>query len=170
MSLFLFFFSLFMGYMMGDSIPAHAFEGVLENIPDPSNSDVFGMFSAIFTNNLIASLMFVLSGLLLGIPPLLFIVFNGFFVGWIAFAAAKEVGLGFVILTLIPHGFIEIPTISFSAAMGVGFAYQLIQKLQKRDGLQAYAMNTIIVFVTRIMPFLIISAMIETGLIYVIGV
>ena len=169
LSLFMFIFGTAMGYSMGDEIPASVFEGVLSNIPDPSQASDLELFSAILTNNVIASFIFMASGVLVGVPPLLFMALNGFFVGWISYSAASELGLGFVLLTLLPHGIIEIPAITLSAAMGVGLGYHIINRLRRGEGLQRYVMDSLNVFITRIVPMLIVAALIETGLIIFLG-
>ena len=169
LSLFLFMFGTSMGYSMGDEIPASVFEGVLSNIPDPSEASDLELFSAILTNNVVASFIFMASGVLVGVPPLLFMALNGFFVGWIAYSAASQLGLGFVLLTLLPHGVIEIPAITLSAAMGVGLGYHIINKIRRGEGLQRYVMDSLNVFITRIVPMLIVAALIETGLIMFLG-
>jgi stage II sporulation protein M len=84
LSLMMFLFSTIIGYYLGDSVDPSVFEGVLSNIPNPSETDFLGLLSAIIINNITASLIFVVSGLIIGVPPLLFMAFNGFFVGWIA--------------------------------------------------------------------------------------
>jgi stage II sporulation protein M len=169
LSLFLFTFSTFMGYSMGDEIPYSVFEDVLSGLPDASESSYLELFSAILANNVVASFIFLASGVVVGVPPLLFMALNGFFVGWIAYSAATEVGLGFVLMTLLPHGVIEIPAIALCAAMGVGLGYQVIYKLRRREGLQRYVVDSLNVFITRIIPLLILAAFIETGLIMVYG-
>jgi len=167
LSLFLFIFSTFMGYSMGEDIPASVFEGVLSNIPDPTEATSFEMFIAILSNNVLASFIFLASGIVVGVPPLLFIIVNGFFVGWISYSVASELGLGYVVSSLLPHGIIEIPAITLCAAMGVGLGYQLINKLRRIGGLQAYVQESLSLFVRRIVPLLIVAAIIETGLIAV---
>jgi len=188
LSLFLFIFSTFMGYSMGEDIPASVFEGVLSNIPDPTESTSLEMFTAILSNNLLASFLFLASGIVVGIPPLMFIIVNGFFVGWVSYSVvpplmfiivngffvgwvsysvASELGLGFVVSTLLPHGIIEIPAITLCAAMGVGLGYQLINRLRRIGGLQRYVQDSLSLFVKRIVPLLIVAAVIETALIAV---
>jgi len=124
------------------------------------------MFLAILYNNVLASFIFMASGLFIGIPPLMFMAFNGFFVGYVAFNAAQVQGLSFVFATLLPHGVVEIPTIVLCAAMGVGFGYKIIHKLMRRDGLGEYVVESIKVFIKRIIPLLVLAAGIETALIY----
>lgn len=165
LSLFLFIFSMFMGYAMGDEIPASVFEGVLSDLPDPAEASDIELFSAILTNNVMAGFIFVASGVLVGVPSLLSLIFNGFYVGWVAYSAASELGIGFVLMTILPHGVIEIPVITLCTAMGVGLGYQIVNKLRRREGLQRYVTDTLNVFITRIVPLLILAAAIETGLI-----
>jgi len=161
-----FIYSIFMGYALGDQIQPQSFEGVLSNIPDPVDSTSLEMFTAILYNNITASLIFLVSGLFIGIPPLMFMAFNGFFVGYIAFNAAKVQGLAFVFATILPHGVIEIPAINLCAAMGVGLGYSIIHRLMRREGLQKYMIETGKVFIKRIIPLLVLAAGIETALIY----
>lgn len=165
LSLIMFIFSTIIGFYLGDSVDPSVFEGILSNIPDPSETDFLGLLSAIVINNITASLVFIVSGLVIAVPPLLFMAFNGFFVGWIAYSASKELGLLLVALTILPHGIIEIPTITFSAAMGMGLGYQLIHQLRKRGSLKHYIVDSANMFIRRIIPLLIIAAIIETILI-----
>jgi uncharacterized membrane protein SpoIIM required for sporulation len=68
---------------------------------------------------------------------------------------------------MLPHGIIEIPTITFSAAMGMGLGYQLIHQLRKKGGIKEYLLDSANLFIKRIVPFLVIAAIIETYLIMV---
>lgn len=154
-----------MGYFMGDQISPDIFEGLFSNIPDPAESTDLEMFTAIVINNVVASFLFLVSGFLLGLPPLLFIIMNGFIVGWISFSAVKEIGVAFLLITLLPHGIIEIPVISLSAAMGVGIGYKIINRIRRENGVRSYFAESLRLFVTRIIPLLIAAALIETFLI-----
>jgi stage II sporulation protein M len=167
LNLLMFSFSILTGYYLGDNVNPNVFEGVLSNIPDPSETDFLGLLSAISINNITASLLFIISGLIIGIPPLLFIAFNGFFIGWITYSVSREMGLIFVVATMLPHGIIEIPTITFSAAMGMGLGYQIIHQLRKKGGIKEYLLDSANLFIKRIVPFLVIAAIIETYLIMV---
>jgi len=155
-----------MGYILGDQISPQSFEGLLSNIPDPSKASNIEMFTAIVYNNVLASFIFLASGFFLGIPPLMFMAFNGFFVGYVAFNAAKIQGLGFVFATILPHGVIEIPAIILCSSMGVGLGYQIIHRLMKREGIRNYVVESIKVYFKRIVPLLVLAAGIETALIY----
>lgn len=124
------------------------------------------MFTAILSNNVMASFLFVLSGFLVGIPPLIFMAFNGFFIGYISWNAAQAQGLLFVFATILPHGIVEIPTILLCAAMGMGLGFEIINSLFKRGKIVKYGRQTVSVFIKRIVPLLVFAAGIETALIY----
>ncbi|HHL41834.1 MAG TPA: stage II sporulation protein M [Candidatus Bathyarchaeota archaeon] len=162
----IFIYSIFIGYSIAPDVSPQSFEGVLSNIPDPVDSTSFEMFLAILYNNVFASFLFMLSGVFLGLPPLMFMAFNGFFVGYVSYNAAQIQGIGFVLATILPHGIIEIPAIVLCGTMGVGLGYQLIFKLMRREGLQKYATESLMIFLKRIIPLLVLAAGIETALIY----
>ena len=161
-----FLFSIFIGYALGDETSAQSFEGVLSNIPNPTESTSIEMFAAILSNNIVATSLFMVSGLLGGIPPLMFMAFNGFFIGYITWNVSQVQGLAFVFATILPHGIIEIPTILLSASMGVGLGYSIIHRLLRREGLKKYVITSLSIFVMRVIPLLVVSAGIETALIY----
>ena len=163
--MFVFMFSLFMGFLLGDKVPMSLLEGLLSNIPDPGVSTSLEMFAAIFTNNLIACLLFLLSGVFLGVPPLMFLVFNGFIVGWVSYLAASEQSLLYVVLALAPHGVIEIPTITLCASMGAGLGYMIFNWFRRAPGLQPYLVESLMVFAKKVVPLLALAAAIETALI-----
>jgi len=142
------------------------FEGILNNIPNPTDSTFYEMLTSILYNNIIASFIFLSSGIIVGIPPLIAVAFNGFFIGYVAFNTTQSQGIVFTLATILPHGIIEIPTIILSAAMGVGIGYQIIFRLMKREGLYQYVLKSLSVFVKRVIPLLFIAAFIETILIY----
>ncbi len=166
MSSLVFVFSIFIGYALGGETSAQSFEGVLSNIPDPTESSSLEMFAAILSNNVVASFLFMASGIVGGVPPLMFMAFNGFFIGYISWNAAQVQGLAFVFATILPHGIVEIPTILLSASMGVGLGYSVIHRLLRREGLQKYVTTSLSIFIKRIIPLLVFAAGVETALIY----
>lgn len=161
-------FSIFMGYTLGDQMSPKAFEEALSNLPDPNQLNSLELFAAIVYNNVLASFIFIVSGFLLGIPPMIFIVINGLLIGYVVSNTPQ--GIGFVLATILPHGIIEIPVINLSAAMGVGLGYKIIHRFMRRKGLQEYITETLKVFIKRIVPLLVLAAGIETALAYLLRV
>jgi len=158
---FLFTFSLVMGYFLGPEISETLLDELLGGFPDPSNMGIFDLFGFIILNNLSKSLIFMLAGFILGIPPLLFVVLNGFFIGWVAYSFGADYGLGFVMVALIPHGIIEIPAILLSMAVGMGLGFQLVNKLRGRGSIGDDIRNALGLFIWRIAPMLILAAVLE---------
>ena len=142
-----------MGYSLGRDVQPWVFEDVLSHLPDPRRASGLDVFLGILSNNVVACIIFLASGLVLGIPPLLFMALNGFYVGYVAFNAAHQKGIGFVLASLLPHGVIEIPAIVLCSAMGVGLGYTLLQRLFKSVDLQGYLIESIRVFVFRTVSY-----------------
>ena len=78
----------------------------------------------IFTQNLIASLIAMLGGVVLGITAFVVIFFNGFIVGYVVLnllALKGNAGSNALLLVagLVPHGIFEIPAFLLAAAIGL---------------------------------------------------
>ncbi|WP_435359775.1 stage II sporulation protein M [Haloarchaeobius sp. DFWS5] len=92
----------------------------------------------VFLNNARVFLLFALApvtivGVLLTLAGLLF---NGLLVGYVAAAAAAQVGVGFVLLALIPHGIIELPALFLGSAIGFRIvAVPVLYLLDRRERL-----------------------------------
>ncbi len=157
----LFTLSLGMGYLLGNTFPGSALESLVGTLPDVSNMSLFDLFAFVVANNASKSLLFMLLGLLGGIPPLLFVVLNGFFVGWVAWSLSSTSSLTYVVAGLTPHGIIEIPTILLSMAMGMALGYALLNKLRGRGGFGMEVRYALFLFINRIIPLLILAAIIE---------
>jgi stage II sporulation protein M len=89
---------------------------------------------------------------------------NGFLLGNFTYAFALENSLAFTVTALTPHGIVEIPTILLSSAAGMWLGYQLINRLRGRGSLRAEFVLALRLFVTRIIPLLLLSAIIEVTL------
>jgi stage II sporulation protein M len=78
----------------------------------------------IFKQNLRASLLSWLGGVILGIAPALTILTNGFILGYLptyllTHSPEPGKGAGVLILALLPHGIIELPAFLLSAILGM---------------------------------------------------
>lgn len=91
-------------------------------IEQMTNTGWWGQFMIIFTNNLKATAVIILSGLFLPILPLLMgIMPNGFMIGLMVgfFETEKLLRKSIFFLSLLPHGFFELPAILLSATVGM---------------------------------------------------
>lgn len=163
-SAFLFTFSFVMGFYLGEDLDPSALEELAGVFPDIENTSILGLFAFIVINNIGKSLLFMLLGLILSVPPTLFVIINGFFIGWLTYSVSLERDLGFVILALLPHGIVEVPAILMSMSMGMGLGYQVINKIRGLPGLGEEWRNAWSLYLWRIAPLLIIAAILEVTL------
>ena len=157
-------FSLVVGYNMGDNISSSVMEELMGALPNLEGWDMTMIFLFIVFNNVTKSFLWMVLGLVGSFPPLYFSIMNGFLLGNFTYAFALENSLAFTVTALFPHGIIEIPTILLSSAAGMGLGYQLINRLRGRGSLRTEFILALRLFVTRIIPLLLISAIIEVTL------
>jgi len=126
------------------------------------------LFIFILLNNLQTSLMGLIFGALFGIAPILVVIFNGYVLGFIANKTVSVAGYS-VLLRLLPHGIFEIPALILSLGLGLRLGMFIFKKAGKRKKEFFYSLeNSLKVFLYVILPLLIIAALIETSLIFLL--
>jgi stage II sporulation protein M len=150
-----------MGYLVGESASGTILEDLLGSFPDFSNMSTIQVFGFVVLNNSFKGLLFMLGGVLAGLPSLFFIVFNGFFIGWLSYIVGSERGLIFVLAALLPHGIIETPAIILSMTMGVSIGYEFINRIRGGGNLRREISLAIGLYIRRIIPLLVLAAVIE---------
>jgi stage II sporulation protein M len=163
--LFGFGFSMFAGYYLGESISFDLFESIMEGFPDVADFDFLQILFTLVYHNVTASLLWMVLGVLGGLPSLFFAVFNGFVAGYISYVAALSIGVGGVVATLLPHGVFELPAVLLSSAAGLGLGYALINRLRGRGSLRAEFVKALRLFITKVFPLFVIAGTIESILI-----
>lgn len=163
--LFLFASSLTMSFYLGDKIPDEMPEEIEAMLQYLEQLNIPMIFLFILFNNLFNCFIWMVLGVFVGLPPLYFIVRNGFVVGRVSYITSLSIGLPLTVAILIPHGIIEIPTVLLSAAAGMGLGYQLINRLRGRGSLRAEFGKALRLFIWRIAPLLLIAAAVEIMLI-----
>lgn len=162
---FVFFGSLVAGYISAPDFPSMAdtlresfssrFEPLLAMNP-------FYIMLAIFLNNAFVSLLFLMLGLALGVLPVLFIAFNGYLVGVIAYLVAQERGLLFILLALLPHGILELPMVFLAAGIGLRLGHQVFSALIGRPTqIKREIKDGLMFYFHWILPLLFVAAVIE---------
>ncbi|MBE0521198.1 MAG: stage II sporulation protein M [Candidatus Methanoperedenaceae archaeon] len=154
--------------------------GVFASIRDPESSlkyfeafgesfgwikdlDPLAIMMIIFLNNALKSLVALVLGIGLGIIPVVFISVNGIMLGMIADLVFREMGAAFVLAALLPHGIIEIPMILLSAGIGLRLGHIMYLSLKgERTDLKNELKQGIGFFMRRIVPLLLLAAVIET--------
>jgi len=116
----------------------------------------------IFINNAIKALGVVFFGILLGLPPLLFIGLNGFIIGGFGSALKSVKGLGYVVASLVPHGVIEIPMILLATALGLTVGMESLKWLVRRESrVKLQLLDCLKVYLKWVLPGLAVAAIIE---------
>jgi stage II sporulation protein M len=119
--------------------------------------------AAIFFNNSLKTLVVILLGPLLGIAPVIFLVINGAILGAVMPVAAASRGLWPSIMTIAPHGILELPGIILGTSIGLRLGAHAWRRLRDKadktlvselgDGLRIYF--------STILPLLLIAAAVE---------
>jgi stage II sporulation protein M len=145
----IFFGSLLMGYASAASFP-HMADNLMKEFssrfaPLRTMSSIY-ILIAIFLNNTFVSL-----------------VSNGYFVGMVSYLVGQQKGFIFILLALLPHGVVELPTIFLSASIGLRLGHHMFLSLIGRPTkVRGEIKKGLKFYFTLIMPFLFIAAMIET--------
>jgi len=115
----------------------------------------------IFQNNLGSAFASMLFGIVLGVVPAFNALANGFILGYVFDRAAAVGGLG-VIWYLVPHGIFELPAIFISLGLGVKMGTFIFAKKGNRiKEFRRRFWSSLKVFLTVVLPLLIIAAIIE---------
>jgi stage II sporulation protein M len=160
----IFFVSLLLGTLIGRNT-VEGLMGQLGAILEPlalTGKLTMLLFLIIFINNAIKALGIIFLGILLGLPPLLFIVLNGFILGGLGSALESVNGWKYVMASFVPHGVIEIPLILLAAALGFTVGMESLKWLVRRESqVKLQLSNGLKVYVRWILPGLAVAAIIE---------
>jgi len=119
--------------------------------------------AAIFLNNTIKTLLAILLGTLFGLLPAFFLVVNGAALGAVLSMSTRSRGLWVSLLSVVPHGVIELPAVFLGTAIGIMMGMMIMRKLTAKSdakigGELGHAMKF---FVTLIVPLLFVAALVE---------
>jgi stage II sporulation protein M len=141
-----------------------AFRIATEPYTDQSGGVVF-LF--ILLNNVIATILMLLLGMVFGVLPVVGVVSNGLLLGVLWRQAAKIAGYGQAALSILPHGIFEIPALLLAASYGLWLGMAAIQRargLRDRD-IRGQVKHALRRDAEIILPLLVIAAVIETALV-----
>ena len=140
---------------------------IKEIIEKTSDLDYIEMIWFIFSNNVTSSLFALFLGLFFGIFPLFNSLFNGTLLGYVYSKAIVFEGY-FVIWRLFPHGIFELPAVFISLGLGLHLGVALFGK-NKRETIIERSKKSLRVFLSVIVPLLILAALIESTFIFFVG-
>jgi len=160
----IFFITLVLGVLVGQSTAEgliRQFDGILQPLASMGNLSPL-LFLIIFINNAIKALGLVFLGILLGVPPVLFIGLNGFIIGGFSSALESINGWRYVVASFVPHGVIEIPVILLATALGLTLGMESLKWLVRRDSrVKLQLSDCLKVYLKVILPGLAAAAIIE---------
>ena len=125
------------------------------------------MTNFIFWNNLQSSFFGMIFGVLLGIFSAAVALVNGYVLGFVSKIVVIEAGFS-SLWTLFPHGIFELPAIFISFGMGIKFGTFIFYK-EKLKSFNKFFINSLRVFIFIVLPLLIIAAIIEGSLIFILN-
>lgn len=159
-----FFVSLVVGALVGQNTIEELmrqFGAVLEPLASTGNLSIL-LFLIVFINNAVKALGLVLLGILLGLPPLLFIGLNGFILGGLGSVLESAKGWTYVMASFVPHGVIEIPVILLAAALGLTVGMESLKWLLRRESrVRSQLSGCLKVYLRWVLPALAVAAIIE---------
>jgi len=117
------------------------------------------MISFIFFNNFKSSLAGMIFGVFLGIFPIIVSLFNGYILGFVLNESVKANGI-FILWKLLPHGIFELPAVFISLGLGLKMGTKILFN-KKKGELKKNFYESLRVFLSVIVPLLIIAAIIE---------
>lgn len=166
LSLFIFILSVLIGYSFAEHFPtetAQYMEDAKTFFSSIEQETQWQLFLSIFGNNVHAMLTIVALGIFAGIFSIIFLFFNGFLIGMIAFVFTSAAPWQVFALGILPHGIIEIPCMLLSAAIGFRIGKTSLKKLAfKKENVTQELAQGIKFSVTVIVPLLLTAALIET--------
>jgi stage II sporulation protein M len=159
-----FFVSLVLGTLIAQNTDLEVIRqlgGIVERFARTGNPSIL-LFLIIFINNAIKALGLVFLGILLGLPPLLFIGLNGFILGGFSSAFESVKGWRYVIASFVPHGVIEIPVVLLATALGLTVGMESLKWLVRRESrVKLQLSDCLKVYLRWILPGLAVAAIIE---------
>jgi stage II sporulation protein M len=148
--------------IIGFFIPAPDFiskivsDYVKEIVKETSGLSLPQLISFIFFNNTKSSFFGLALGTFFGVFPMIFSIFNGYLLGFVAAESVKVNGI-IILWKLLPHGIFELPAVFVSLGLGIKLGFRILDKKNlKRNFIESSR-----VFLLVIIPLLLIAAVIE---------
>src|SRR5262245_30986841 len=122
--------------------------------------------AAIFLNNALKTVVAMILGCLFGVVPSFLLFANGAALGLVFSISAQSRGLWLSVLSIVPHGVLELPAVFFGSSIGLMLgnhvARSIFRKTQTSLGVELVC--SLRFFCTVIVPLLLIAAFVEAFL------
>ena len=119
--------------------------------------------AAIFVNNTVKTLAVILLGTLLGVIPAFFLVVNGAALGVVWSLSSETRGVWVSVLSLLPHGMLELPAVFLGTAIGIMMGASIARKLfaTSTSKIGTEIAHALKFFCAVIVPLLFVAAFVE---------
>jgi stage II sporulation protein M len=119
--------------------------------------------AAIFLNNALKTLLAILLGPALGIMPAIFLLANGAALGVALSLSIQTRGLVASLLSIVPHGVLELPAVFLGTSTGVMLGIQTLKRFTGRSetNFSAELGRALKYYCTVILPLLFLAALVE---------
>ncbi|HEX77627.1 MAG TPA: hypothetical protein G4O03_04360 [Dehalococcoidia bacterium] len=154
--------ALALGTRMASGVSADTVEGLNQLLGLMESLGPLVLLLVIFLNNAIKTLGAIVLGIALGLPPLVFIIVNGFVIGVLAAGLKSVAGYGVIVASMAPHGLIEVPILLLATALGFAVGRESLRWLTGRRSLvRSQLRQAIKVYLKWILIGLFVAAAIE---------
>lgn len=161
-SLAIFMVSWLAGYSSDSSESQRVLEDLVNLLGPLKALNPLWLTALIFFNNSLKAIATMFSGLALGLGPLVFLIVNGFLLGIVVNGVSLQHGALVSILSLLPHGILEFPSIILSAALGLHLGMVVLKKIiGKESHIKSEIKLSLFFFAAIILPALFVAAFIE---------
>ena len=158
----LLFFFVSVGFYMSPTTGADTVNTMRQWVEPVVQMGPWGILAFIVVNNVVKALVVTVSGVMLGLPSLLFIAINGITIGSLAGAVGAKAGYVIVAAGLLPHGIIELLALVLATALGFSLGKEaLFWMLRRESHLKAQFRNAFSIYLMVVLPLLVIAAVIE---------
>lgn len=104
--------------------------------PDIGDQSRIELMRFLLVNNTRAFVLSIVGALTLGLLTAWAMFFNGVIVGNVGAFVTSNVGLGYILVGLLPHGIFELPALFIAAGVGFRLVYRIGQRLRgSRDAI-----------------------------------
>jgi len=152
---------IFLGTLLPAEISSGSLSQLKEIVTQLQGMGSVALLVIIFFNNAFKCMIVIFTGIVLGLPPVVYIGINASLIGMLI-ANSQGIGPAVLIAGLAPHGIIEIPAFLFSAALGIAVGQQAYKFITRQESaVRMHLRYSLNFFFKWIVPALLIASLIE---------
>jgi len=123
----------------------------------------FRLFTAIFVNNSVKTLLAILLGLIFAVIPTFFLIVNGAALGVVMSLSTQARGLRESLLSVLPHGIPELTAVFLGTAIGIMLGISVLRRItgKQQAKIATELGQAVKFFYSVIIPLLLFAAGVE---------